>query len=61
MVRAILTIISALVGYLPKLIEQTREWNAENAANRERESKNARNAAAIAEAQKALDKKEHAP
>lgn len=57
MLRAALSLLSALLNALPKLIELAREWKWQTDAQADKLKKDARNAAAIAEAQKALDRK----
>lgn len=54
MLRAILSLAAALLNALPKLVELARDWKRQQDAARDEAAKNARNEAAIKEAQKAL-------
>lgn len=57
MLRAVLQILAALLGALPKLIEEARAWKRESDAAKSKAAKDARNADAI----KAAQAKEPAP
>ena len=56
MVRAVISLLAALLNGLPKLIELAREMKRQRDAARDKAAKDKRNEQAIAEAQKALDK-----
>ena len=56
MVRAVISLLAALLNGLPKLIELAREMKRQRDAARDKTAKDKRNEQAIAEAQKALDR-----
>lgn len=53
--RVALAFVTTLLNALPKLVELLRDWQREQAAAKDKATKDARNEAAIREAQKALD------
>ncbi len=52
MLRAVLSLASALFSSLPELVRMAREWQAEQSAAKEKAARDKRNAEAIAAAQK---------
>lgn len=61
MLRAVLSLVSALFSSLPELLKMAREWKAAQDAEADRLRKNARNAEAIAKATKAGAEKNAQP
>jgi hypothetical protein len=56
MLRAVFSFLAALLHAIPVLLRDLSGLIAASDAEKHKQAKNARNAAAIAEAQKALDK-----